>query len=368
MTSGVKDAGSPVSAQAPGAGLRDRLPGRPLPLGASELLGPYRLLRVLGSGGMGTVYLAEQRAPEPRRVALKVVRARGRASQRLLERFAAEQRVLSQMRHPNIATFFDAGTGAAGEAYFVMEFVDGESILEYCDRRRLSIERRLDLFLDVCRALQHAHDRGVVHCDLKSTNVLVTEGAHGPQPKVIDFGLAHGGTPESAGAAAGAGASAPTATFEATGAGAVGTLASMSPEQLSGGEAVVDERTDVHGLGVLLYQLLTGTAPYSGATPQQLVESIRGRAPLRPSRAVARLGEAGEAVAAARACTVSELGWRLSGALDRLVLRALAKQPRARHASAAELAADVARLRARPPGWRSRLRGLWRASRGRRAD
>src|SRR5437763_1232500 len=214
-------------------------------------IGAYKLLQKLGEGGMGSVYLAEQTEPVRRQVALKVIKA-GMDSQQVLARFEAERQALALMDHPNIAKVLDAGATAAGRPYFVMELVKGIPITSYCDEHRLTPKQRLELFIPVCQAVQHAHQKGIIHRDLKPSNVLIALYDGQPVPKVIDFGVAKAaGQPL-------------TERTLVTGFGALaGTLEYMSPEQAELNNQDIDTRSDVYALGVLLYELLTGTTPLS---------------------------------------------------------------------------------------------------------
>ncbi|HEY1376349.1 MAG TPA: serine/threonine-protein kinase, partial [Gemmataceae bacterium] len=250
----------------------------PADVAGTVIAGRYKLLEEIGEGGMGTVWMAEQRQPVKRLVALKLIKP-GMDSRAVLARFEAERQALALMDHPNIAKVLDGGTTETGRPYFVMELVKGLPLTAYCDDRRLSVRDRLDLFAQVCSAVQHAHQKGIIHRDLKPSNVLVTEHDGTPVPKVIDFGLAkalHG----------------PQALTEKTlhtsfGA-VVGTPLYMAPEQVGINALDVDTRTDIYALGVILYELLTGTTPISRlqlreAAWEEMRRLIRAQEPPRPS-------------------------------------------------------------------------------------
>ncbi len=227
--------------------------------------GRYQIIRSIGEGGMGTVYLAEQREPIRRRVALKVVKL-GMDTGQVLARFAKERQALAMMDHPNIARIFDAGATPKGRPYFVMEYIEGVPITQYCDARRMTIGQRLQLFLSVCRAVQHAHEKGVIHRDLKPSNVLVTEQEGKPLAKVIDFGIAKATDQRAV-----------ENTLITQFGEMVGTPEYASPEQAEVMTGDVDETSDVYSLGVLLYELLIGTVPFDAARMRRagLAEMLR---------------------------------------------------------------------------------------------
>ncbi|GLC25599.1 hypothetical protein rosag_21120 [Roseisolibacter agri] len=293
--------------------------------------GPYRVTGPLGEGGMGVVYAAEQLAPIQRRVAVKVLRSGMEAG--VLARFAAERQALALMEHPAIARVYDAGTTPDGRPYFVMEYVEGTPIGEFCAARGLSTRERLQLFVVVCQAVQHAHQKGVIHRDLKPSNVLVSEQGGAPLPKVIDFGIAKAVDRHLTGETL-------TTAFGTV----VGTPAYMSPEQAEGGGVDVDTRTDVYALGVMLYELLTGALPVD--------PSETGLLPF-----IAQLMARTSAISppSARVVHRPDLARELRGDLDAIVLKAMAPERERRYQTAQELALDLERhldrrpVAARPP-------------------
>jgi WD40 repeat protein/serine/threonine protein kinase len=305
--------------------------------GPGTVIDRYRLVAVLGEGAMGTVFEAEQTRPFQRRVALKVIKA-GMDSREVLARFNAERQVLALLDHPNVARVLDGGTTSSGRPYFVMELVRGEPITRFCDDHRLTLEDRMALFAAVCQGVQHAHQRGIVHRDLKPGNVLVNLVDDKPVPVVIDFGVAKA-----------IHQSLHDRTLATRPGQAVGTPSAMSPEQIAGGEAEIDTRTDVYALGALLYELLTGTVPLPktrqpGTGWLEIERSILEDVPLRPSRRVASLDERQqEKVAVCRQLSGAQLRHALRNDLDWITLKALEKEPDRRYATVSELSADIQR-------------------------
>ena len=300
-------------------------------------IGPYRIVSVLGEGGMGTVYLAEEQHPIRRRVALKIVR-HDLDTNELLARFERERQSLALMEHSGIARVFGAGTTRRGRPYFVMEYVPGTPITEYCDARSWSVGQRLELFARVCLAVHHAHQKGVIHRDIKPSNVLVADGDEGAISKVIDFGVAR----------AAAGMDAVEAGRTSAGM-LVGTMEHMSPEQATPEASNVDTRSDVYALGVLLYELLTGRRPFElGRRELGALAELQRRILEEPARAPSAAVTA-DGAALRRSTSPRGLARAIAGDLDWIVLKAIEKNPARRYASASELAADVQRfLRGEP--------------------
>jgi non-specific serine/threonine protein kinase/serine/threonine-protein kinase len=323
-------------------------------------IGSYRVLEQIGEGGMGVVYLAEQAPPLVRRVAIKLIRA-AVSGERALARFESERQTLAVMDHPNIARVFDAGSASDLRPYFVMEYVDGESITDYCDARRLGIEPRLELFLRVCDGVQHAHRNAVIHRDIKPSNILVTTVDGIAVPKIIDFGVAKALDNE------------PVPASRLTQFGQIiGTPEYISPEQAALGGGGVDTRTDVYALGVVLYELLVGSRPFErehGPDPSflDLCRRIREEEPERPSVRAMR-GSSPES-ALKRGLLPRALVRRLRRDLDAIVMKALEKDPARRYATPSDLAADLERhlehrpIHARPPGPIDRFRKVLRRHR-----
>ena len=311
-------------------------PSAPIVEGPGTVIGPYKLLEAIGEGGMGVVYMAEQAEPVRRRVALKVIKP-GMDSRQVLARFEAERQALAMMDHPNIARVLDADATDSGRPYFVMELVRGIPITEYCDREQLPVPERLDLFVLVCRAVQHAHQKGVIHRDLKPSNILVTVSDGAPVPKVIDFGIAKA-----------TGNRLTDKTLFTGFAQLVGTPLYMSPEQAELAGVDVDTRSDIYSLGVLLYELLTGTTPFDGevlrkAAFDEMRRIIREEEPPKPSTRLSTLGETLTTTSAKRKADPRRLGKLMRGELDWIVMKALEKDRRRRYETANDFAADVMR-------------------------
>ena len=333
----------------PAAAEREQAPTR---------VGPYRLLERIGEGGMGEVFAAEQLEPVRRRVALKLIK-RGMDSAQVVARFEAERQALARMSHPNIAQVYDGGTCDDGRPYFVMEHVAGEPITAYCDRRSLATRDRVELFLDVCEGVQHAHQKGVVHRDLKPNNVLVMPQDGRAAPKIIDFGIARATTGRLV-----------ERTLHTELGQVVGTLDYMSPEQADPTGVDIDTRSDIYSLGVVLYQLVSGLLPFefgsaSGLRLAEVQLTIRDQEPPAPSTRLGR--QTGTATGIATAIATRHgtdertLVGRLRGDLDWICLKALEKDPARRYPSVSELADDLRRYLAHEPVLAGRPGALYRA-------
>ena len=321
-----------------------------------EQIGRYKLLQKIGEGGMGSVWMAEQLEPVKRRVALKVIKE-GMDSEQIIARFEAERQALALMDHPNIAKVLDGGTTENGRPYFVMELVKGVPFLQYCDDNRLGIEARLALFAKVCQAVHHAHQKGIIHRDIKPSNVLIAPFDGKPIPKVIDFGLAkavnHLVLTEKT-------------LFTEFGQ-VVGTLQYMSPEQAELNALDVDTRTDIYSLGVMLYELLTGTTPiekdrFKHDAFLQIMTMIKEVEPPVPSSRINTSKESAATISKQRQIEPRKLEQILKGDLDWIVMQAISKDRDRRYESANEFAVDINRFLidepvvARPPSTAYRMK------------
>ncbi len=330
---------------------------------AGQQIGRYKLLEEIGAGGFGTVWMAQQREPVKRRVALKVIKL-GMDTRQVIARFEAERQALAMMDHPHIAKVFDAGCTDAGRPFFVMEYIRGVPITEYCETAKLDTKARLDLFVSVCQAIQHAHQKGIIHRDIKPSNVLVTLHDGKPVPKVIDFGIAKATNTELT-----------QKTLFTEHRQMIGTPAYMSPEQAEMSGLDIDTRADIYSLGVLLYELLTGTTPFN---PQELMSKgyaemmriIREQEPQKPSTRLSSLSHAGPFTASHRDVDVKKLGLLLRGDLDWIVMKCLAKDRTRRYETANGLAADIGRhlrnepVEAGPPSTAYKLSKFVQRNRG----
>ncbi|MFO0975705.1 MAG: protein kinase [Planctomycetaceae bacterium] len=347
---GVKSMASPLDAMADAMGVEktvltsDLEPSpdattKPLPAKFDrQQIGPYKLLEQIGQGGFGTVYMAEQTSPVKRKVALKVLKP-GMDSNEVIARFEAERQALAMMDHPNIARVLNGGTTEQGRPYFVMELVRGVPVTEYCDEVRATTEERMALFVDICRAVQHAHQKGIIHRDLKPSNILVTMHDDKPVPKVIDFGIAKALSQQLT-----------DRTLFTGYQQMLGTPAYMSPEQAQMSGIDIDTRSDVYSLGVLLYELLTGTTPFDKSSLAKisiddLRKMIREQDPPRPSARITTMeAMLRSTMADRRRIDERRISEQLRGELDWIVMKSLEKDRNRRYESASALAADVQRF------------------------
>lgn len=318
-------------------------------------LGPYTLIKLIGEGGGGSVYLAQQTTPVKRQVALKILKL-GLDTSNVISRFETERQTLARMEHPHIARVIDAGTTDEGRPFFIMEYVPGESVTEFCDSRRLPVKERLEIFIRICRAIEHAHQKSVIHRDLKPSNILVREQENLPLPKVIDFGVAKAIDP--------LGGDALHLTIHNL---IVGTPAYMSPEQADLENQDIDTRADIYSLGVILFELLAGTTPLQATLPDaadtaKALKVLRESDPPRPSSYLKSCtSQEIEVTAANRSRSPGRLIHEVRGDLDLIVMKCLEKNRTRRFGSASELARDLelylngAPIMARAPSWNYRM-------------
>src|SRR3954465_10560369 len=299
------------------------------------IIGPYKLLQQIGEGGMGIVFMAEQTVPIQRTVALKIIKP-GMDTRQVIARFEAERQAVAMMDHPNIARVLDAGTTESGRPYFVMELVKGVPITKYCDAKHLPLRARLELFIEVCQAVQHAHQKGIIHRDIKPNNVLVAEYDDRAVPKVIDFGIAK----------ATAQRLSERTMFTEFGQ-VLGTVEYMSPEQAKFNQLDIDTRSDIYSLGVLLYELLAGSTPFEGkrlkeAAFDEMLRIIREEEPPKPSTRFTTLAQL-PSIAANRGSEPKKLSGLVTGELDWIAMKALGKDRNRPLETASGFAPDIQR-------------------------
>ncbi|HUU19879.1 MAG TPA: protein kinase [Sedimentisphaerales bacterium] len=320
--------------EVPAIELNATLDKPPMIEGPGTMIGRYKLLELIGEGGMGLVYLAEQQEPVRRNVALKIVKL-GMDTKQVIARFEAERQTLAVLDHPNIAHVFDAGTTKAGRPYFVMEYVEGMSITKYCDEQKLNIEERLELFRQVCEGVQHAHQKGIIHRDIKPSNILISNHGDKAVPKIIDFGIAKAITQPLT-----------EETFFTHEGQLLGTPEYMSPEQVDLVTQDIDTRSDIYSLGVLLYVLLAGVLPFDRESLEhagfaELQRTIREDEPPLPSTRLTTLGDKAKAIAESRRTQIITLTRRLHRELEWIPMKAMRKDRTRRYRSASELADDI---------------------------
>ena len=347
----------------PAAGFSQTLAHAPLTEPPGTQIGPYKLREQIGEGGFGVVYVAEQEKPVRRKVALKIIKP-GMDTKDVIARFEAERQALALMDHPNVARVLDAGATDHGRPYFVMELVQGVTITEFCDKNSLSTRERLELFADVCRAVQHAHQKGIIHRDLKPSNIMVTLHDGKPVAKVIDFGVSKALRQQLT----------EKSIYTAYGQ-MIGTPSYMSPEQAEMSGLGIDTRSDIYSLGVLLYELLTGKTPLDAkrlraSAYAEILRIIREEEPQRPSLKISTLGAEATIIAQHRHTDPKHLRRELTGELDWIVMKCLEKDRARRYESASALARDIERhlhdepVEACPPSAGYRLRKFARKHRG----
>jgi serine/threonine protein kinase len=338
-------------------------PSTPVIEGPGSRVGPFKLLQRIGEGGMGIVYMAEQEQPVRRKVALKIIKP-GMDTRQIVARFEAERQALALMDHQNIARVLDAGATDTGRPYFVMELVKGVPITQYCDQNHLTPRERLELFVPICRAIQHAHQKGIIHRDIKPSNVLVTLYDGTPVPKIIDFGIAKATDQRLT-----------ERTMFTRFGDVIGTLEYMSPEQAGMSALDIDTRCDIYSLGVVLYELLTGTTPLERARVRQaaydeVLKQIREEEPPKPSLRLSELKETLATISAQRKTKPARLTKLMRGELDWIVMKALEKDHTRRYETASGFARDIERylndepVEACPPSATYRLRKFTKKYRG----